>query len=1064
MRYKLNPWTIGAIFFALIVIFQTTKADFIHPGITNTRSDLDRVKHMVEAQIDPWYSSYQEMAADSKSSYDYTVRGDPSFTVLGRDDGTNYSAWNSDIRAAYYNAIRWYVTGDTRHADKAVEIFNAWKNLEDVTSGGTRALSGAIVYIMIEAAEIIKSTYDGWPESEIQEFKDMLVYPGYSNTEIPAGISRTSGSFYWQAYQGDSVRHGNQGLAGLRAVMAMGVFLDNEIMYDRALRYIQGLPHRPDDLPYPAGPHTATSISSEGEYADTYNYTVGNTIEDYGFNELITNYIWETGQCQESSRDQSHSNFGLGILCAMSEMAWNQGYDLYSHANDRLLLGLEYTTKYNVSYLQSYPDQGNWWIPTIESGEFMEGFNASQRVYSKAMSPINIGGFPGAQPIFETPVGHYVGRGLKSAEELKWTLRARDYAVNTTGFENAGHVNGAVGWGALTERRPDLCYGDPISGFSAAFPAFGMPVFPGTIEAENYDYSPVDGEGRTFHDSTAVNSGGAYRVSNGVDVSVCSEGGYNIADIEEDEWLSYTVSVESSGSYKLAIRYATAEEVAIRFEFDGSDVTGDVILPSTGGATTWASYLVSDDLPLSEGVQSMRVHFPSASASYGLNSLTIWSDSTDSRFEAEEFDAQSGVQTQASSDIGGGLNLGHIDDDDWCRYDNIPMDGASIFKARVARPSGRTDGRIEVRLDSLSGTLIGSIDVPETGGWNDWETIETNLTSITGTHSIYLVFTKIGSGSGNGLFDLNWFEIDIAAQGPTQTLPYAESFESGLGDWVQSSDDDFDWSLNSEGTPTVNTGPSAALDGSQYLYLEADDSPEQYKVAQLSCVFDLSTVANAELSFDYHMHGENIDFLAVDVYDGTTWTPNVWILTGQQHSSSEQSWSRAAVNLSAYVGNSAVTVRFRGKQTQWHAADMAIDQVRLEEQAISAYEQWAASALSEAPAGTDLSTSGNPDGDRFNNGMEWALLTNPLEIDDPTMTISNGGGNFIVTYFRRDPAVTGIDVYASWSPSLLASSWKLDGDGMTEASMGWNGDVETVSVIIPLANTRAFVRIVAEEK
>jgi len=437
----------------LLLLATNVFAQFVHPGLSHKISDLDRMKAQIEAHIDPWYSSYQQMTADSKASYNYTVQGDESFTEMGRDNGVNYSEWNSDIRAAYYNAIEWYVTGDSLHAEKAIEIFKAWRNLQVVSSGGTQSLSGAIVYIMLEAAEIIKSTYTGWDESDIQDFKDMLVYPGYSNVEEPEGISRAYGSFYWQAYQGDPVRHGNQGLAGFRAVMAMGIFMDNEIMYERALRYIEGLPHRPDDIPYPSGPNTATTISSEGDYADTYNYTTSSEIEDYGFNEVMTNYIWETGQCQESSRDQSHSVFGIGNLVSMSEMAWNQGHNLYGHENDLLLKGLEYTMKYNVSYLQTYSDQTEWWIPTVESGEFMQGFNASQRVYSKSISPINIGGFPGALPIFELSLAHYSGRGLKTDEEVKWITRARDVAFEEAGYETAGHVNNALGWGALTKRR-----------------------------------------------------------------------------------------------------------------------------------------------------------------------------------------------------------------------------------------------------------------------------------------------------------------------------------------------------------------------------------------------------------------------------------------------------------------------------------------------------------------------------------------------------------------------------------------------------------------------------------
>ena len=178
-----------ALGFVFFLIVSSMNAQFVHPGITNKISDLDRVKYMVEAQVEPWFSSYKEMISDSKASYNYNVRGNQSFTELGRDDGTNYNAWNDDIRAAYYNAIQWYVTGDTKHAEKSIEIFNAWKNLQDVTSGGTQALSGSIVYIMLEAAEIIKSTYTGWSANDIQDFKDMLVYPGYSTTAEPSGIS-----------------------------------------------------------------------------------------------------------------------------------------------------------------------------------------------------------------------------------------------------------------------------------------------------------------------------------------------------------------------------------------------------------------------------------------------------------------------------------------------------------------------------------------------------------------------------------------------------------------------------------------------------------------------------------------------------------------------------------------------------------------------------------------------------------------------------------------------------------------------------------------------------------
>ncbi|WP_169816807.1 DUF7594 domain-containing protein [Wenyingzhuangia fucanilytica] len=616
--------------FLMICNAEHSYSQFVHPGITHKKSDLERIKHMVEAEIDPWYTSYQEMVSDGKSSYDYTVQGDPTFTELGRDNKVNYGAWNSDIRAAYYNALRWYVEGDARHAEKAIEIFNSWVNLEAVTSNGTMALSGGVGYIMIEAAEIIKHTYTGWSASDRKKFEDMLVFPGYSNTQVPSSVSRTYGTFYWQSYQGDSGRHGNQGLSGWRTVMAIGIFLDNQIIYDRALRYIKGLPHRADDLPYPSGPNTSNEITSSNEYSDTYSISKGSSIQDYGFNELMTNYIWDNGQCQESSRDQQHTAFGIGLLTSMAEMAWNQGDDLYSYANDRLLLGLEYNMRYNVSAIQSYPDQTTPWEPTVASGEFKVGFDRTGRWYSKAISPDGRGEYTGIRPVYEMPVAHYIGRGLKTEDEVKWTKRARDKALEVSGYESAGWTNDAIGWGALTARRPAYCYGDPVVGFDENnLPIYGMNATETFVEAEHFDYDPIQqGEGRTYHDLSSSNAGGIYRTFDGVDIASTSQGAYHISNIEAGEWLSYTISVPETALYSIKIKYSASQSGGtMKFSFEGEEKTNDLAVPfgapySTGNSD-WKEYTIKEDIVLNKGVQSLRIAFGGASNVLDLDSFSV---------------------------------------------------------------------------------------------------------------------------------------------------------------------------------------------------------------------------------------------------------------------------------------------------------------------------------------------------------------------------------------------------------------------------------------------------------
>ncbi len=604
---------------------------FVHPGGLFKQSDLERMRYMVQAGVEPYATSFNELSSDSKASYNYVVRGDSSWTEVNRG-GTHGSEYESDVLAAYMNALMWAITEDSRHAEKCIEIFNTWKNLTDVEGGGTESLnSGLFVWKMVEAAEIIKSTYSGWSASDIQAFSDMLVYPGYSNAAVPAYITDDNGSFYWRMYIGDPGRHGNQDMIAWRGMITMGVFLDNEIMYDRALNYFKGLSHRADDIPYQSGPpNNSASPITTTDYYDAYRlYSWDTSIPDYGYNGVLEYYFWENGQCQESSRDQAHTFFGLSIAAGIAEVAWNQGDGVYNSLDNRLLKGFEYTARYNTSYLQSYPDQSTPWEPTAASGEFIQRFDRTGRWYSKKINPytegnftqLTRGDFPEKRPCFEQGVAHFQ---VRMGEDATWTERARDYAIAQSGYETTGWNQDHPGWGALCFRRPTWCAGDPVSGFSSGTPIFQMPVIPAVIEAENYDYFPVDGQTRTYADTTSGNSGAQYRANQSVDIEVCSESGYNVTDMADGEWLSYTLHVPITDTYTIGVRYAAnGSNGRIQFAFDGSDVTSEVTLPDTGGFSNWVTYTISSNVALTKGVQNMRVTISGASNVYKLNRIII---------------------------------------------------------------------------------------------------------------------------------------------------------------------------------------------------------------------------------------------------------------------------------------------------------------------------------------------------------------------------------------------------------------------------------------------------------
>lgn len=181
---------------------------------------------MAKQGKEPWISSFKRLNnINGYGKCNYQVRGDKSITTLDATNRQNYDKFKYDGMAAYHNALLWAITGETCHAQKAVEILNSWSNLTGLKSGGTRSLdAGRVIWKMLEGAEIIKATYAGWKPADIKAFSDMLVYPGYSTTEVPEdAIKQQKVTFYWNMYNGDPTPR-QSGLFGFRGVMAMGIF------------------------------------------------------------------------------------------------------------------------------------------------------------------------------------------------------------------------------------------------------------------------------------------------------------------------------------------------------------------------------------------------------------------------------------------------------------------------------------------------------------------------------------------------------------------------------------------------------------------------------------------------------------------------------------------------------------------------------------------------------------------------------------------------------------------------------------------------------------------------
>jgi glucosylceramidase len=127
--------------------------------------------------------------------------------------------------------------------------------------------------------------------------------------------------------------------------------------------------------------------------------------------------------------------------------------------------------------------------------------------------------------------------------------------------------------------------------------------------------------------------------------------------------------------------------------------------------------------------------------------------------QAESFSGQSGVTSEACSE--GGQNVTSIQAGDNLSFQNIDFGtgGIQCFEARVA--SDGNGGFIELRLESPTGTLIGTCEIlPPTGGWQTWTNKACKIAGATGVQTLYLVFTGgVGAIPISNLFNVNWFKF-----------------------------------------------------------------------------------------------------------------------------------------------------------------------------------------------------------------------------------------------------------------------------------------------------------------
>jgi len=267
------------------------ETSFFHPGLLHTASDLERMRLAVSSAKGPIHEGFKILESSPYSKSNYALKG--PFPEWGRAPNIRKGEAENDALAVYQNALMWAVTGQKEHANKAIQILNAWRTTLKKVGGIDGVLAAGLQgFMFVNAAEILRHTKSGWTEEEAR-----LCERWFREVWDPP--------LEHYAY----FANGNWETAALQTRMAIAVYCSDRKMFEETVRY---------------------AVAGAG------NGSIPHMV------------VFPSGQCQETTRAQHYAQLGLGLLGCVAEVAWNQGVDLYGWGDNRILKGFEYTARYGL--------------------------------------------------------------------------------------------------------------------------------------------------------------------------------------------------------------------------------------------------------------------------------------------------------------------------------------------------------------------------------------------------------------------------------------------------------------------------------------------------------------------------------------------------------------------------------------------------------------------------------------------------------------------------------------------------------------------------------------------
>jgi len=200
---------------------------------------------------------------------------------------------------------------------------------------------------------------------------------------------------------------------------------------------------------------------------------------------------------------------------------------------------------------------------------------------------------------------------------------------------------------------------------------------------------------------------------------------------------------------------------AVRIYSSNTPAIASVAFVNPDGSVALIAYnstTTSQTVQVQWGTESFSYTLPATAAATftwsGSISGTVPAIQATAQIQGSSFSSESGLETESTGDSTGEYDLGYLSQGSYAVYENVDF-GTGVSQVNVRTASAGNGGTAKFYLDNMTSTPIATVNLPVTGGWQTWTTVNTPVAGASGVHTLYVVF----NGSTSSIANVNWFQF-----------------------------------------------------------------------------------------------------------------------------------------------------------------------------------------------------------------------------------------------------------------------------------------------------------------